>query len=111
MSVWSKWRSFPDPRIGGVLAAPFGPGVYELRLRSSGELLLFGIGGHLALRMTSLLPAPHGRGTRNNGAKREFILANIADVEYRTLVCTSRSAAADVEREMKGKAGIYRFPT
>ena len=28
---WSDWRDFPDPRSFGILVAPFGPGVYEMR--------------------------------------------------------------------------------
>lgn len=28
---WSDWKSFPDPRKGGYLNAPFGSGVYQLR--------------------------------------------------------------------------------
>jgi len=29
-----NWRSFPDPRQGGILVAPFGPGCYELRMQT-----------------------------------------------------------------------------
>lgn len=28
---WSDWKSFPDPRKGEYLIAPFGSGVYQLR--------------------------------------------------------------------------------
>jgi hypothetical protein len=53
---WSAWRPFPDPSKGGILAAPFGPGCYELR--KGKKLVLYGMGGNVAARMTSLLPKP-----------------------------------------------------
>ena len=28
---WSDWKSFPDPRKGEYLIAPFGSGVYQFR--------------------------------------------------------------------------------
>lgn len=31
MPDWSEGRALPDPRNFGILVAPFGPGVYELR--------------------------------------------------------------------------------
>ncbi len=71
---WSTWRSFPDPRKGGYLCAPFGPGVYELRNSSTGESVLSGSGKNLAYRMSSLLPKPHGAGARNNEEKRKHVL-------------------------------------
>lgn len=50
---WSPWRPFPDPRTGGLLQAPFGPGIYELRLAPpDGALVLVGIGANLAARMS-----------------------------------------------------------
>ena len=59
-----------------MLQAPFEAGVYQIRLRPpDGSLILVGIGGHLARRMTSLLPAPLlGAGTRNASDKRSYVL-------------------------------------
>lgn len=70
---WSEWRPFPDPRQGDYLYAPFGPGVYELRHRTSGEVILFGQSGNVAHRMTSLLPRPLGQGHRSNRAKQDYV--------------------------------------
>lgn len=75
MPTWTPWRPFPDPRTGGILHAPIGPGVYDLRRISTREPVLFGIGARCAHRMTSLLPAPFGCGTRNNQNKRKYLLA------------------------------------
>lgn len=110
MGSWSNWKSFPDPRTGGYLSAPLGPGVYQIRNRATGEMALFGHGANCALRMTSLLPEPLGKGGRKNGAKREYILANLPDIEYRCHACSSASDAICVEREVKS-GHAYLFAT
>ncbi len=111
MTNWSEWRSFPDPRQNGILIAPFGAGCYEFRRRDSGELILFGMGGHVAQRLTSLLPRPHGCGTRNNEGKRQYILDHLALIEYRTIPCVSADEARAVENGMKERKGLYLFKT
>ncbi|MFG0293948.1 MAG: hypothetical protein ACF8MJ_12455 [Phycisphaerales bacterium JB050] len=109
---WSRWRPFPHPRSRGVLHAPFGPGVYDLRHKSDKESVLFGIGSRCAQRMSSLVPKPWGCGTRNNSKKREYVACFINDIEYRTMACDTREQAAAVEREIKRDRGHeYRFGT
>lgn len=109
---WSDWSAFPHPEKQGVLHAPFGPGVYDLRRISTKEPILFGIGKRCANRMCSLVPKPWGCGVRNNSAKREYVEENIDDIEYRTMACDSREQAAAVEREIKRDRGHeYRFGT
>ncbi len=108
--TWSPWRTFPDPREQAYLYAPFGPGVYELRNSQTGELVLFGRGQNLAYRMTSLLPKPYGAGTRNNADKRKFVLEHLANIEYRTIACTSYTQAKEKERELR-TTNDYIFPT
>lgn len=76
-------------------------GVYQLRHRSTKQRILFGIANSLAERMRSLLPRPFGIGTRNNLAKREYVLQHIADVEFRTVKCASRAEAIAFENELK----------
>ena len=110
--TWSRWHPFPDPRTHGFLHAPIGPGVYDLRRTSTKQPVLFGIGGRCAQRMSSLLPKPYGEGTRNNEAKRRYVLRHIADIEYRVRPTATRQEAAAIEREIKQKhAKKYRFPT
>ena len=113
MHAWSEWRPFPDPRARDVLIAPFGPGVYEIRHACRDDkLVLFGIGGHVAVRFSSLLPKPYGKGARNNKVKREYCLTHLADLEYRTLATTTRNEAAAIEREIKKTCGSqYLFGT
>lgn len=107
-ATWSRWRPFPDPRRGEDLVAPIGAGCYDLRLRSTGERILFGTGAHLAERMTSLLPAPFGKGTRNNSGKRQCVLDEIADMEYQTITFATKAEAQAFERTLRGLG--YRFP-
>ena len=112
MSEWSKWRPFPDPRQGGYLTAPFGPGVYELHDKGSDRYVLCGIGGCVAYRMCSLLPAPFGRGTRNNQEKRDYVLDHLQEIKYRTVACPSRAEASEIERKLRSdKDRDYIFPT
>lgn len=109
MSSWSKWIPFPDPRKNGYLYAPFGAGVYELRRRSTGRKVLFGKGGNLAFRMSSLLPKPYGCGVRKNKQKREYVLEYIEDIEYRTLPCSSIEEANFEEIKLKKNRDDYLF--
>lgn len=98
MAAWSRWKPFPDPRKGEYLSAPFGPGVYELRRRST--MIRCGKGANCAERMSSLLPKPFGCGTRDNSDLRLYLLQNLAELEYRCLACESKGAAAAIERKL-----------
>src|SRR4051812_24259800 len=111
MGDWSDWCLFPDPTKKGYLWAPIGPGVYELRLRSTGEFICPGESKNVAARMTSLLPASAGgAGTRKRDVKRECILENIGDIEYRTLACETKEEAQRIEKQLKGSGKQYKFP-
>ena len=104
-----KWLPFPDPRKCDFLHAPFGPGAYDLRNRATKELILKGSGGNCASRMCSILPNPLGCGTRKNTHKREYVLANIADIEYRCWAFATKPEALEKEREL-ARSGKYLFP-
>ena len=110
MANWSDWLPFPDPRKGQFLNAPFGAGVYQIRNRVTGEMILFGIGGHCAHRMSSLLPKPLGRGTRSNSQKRQYVLDHLVDMEYRCLACQSRANAVTIEQQIRVECD-YKFAT
>ena len=98
---WSEWRPFPNPMNKEYLVAPFGAGVYQLRNKKVGEFILFGTGGHLAYRMSSLLPKPYGEGTRGNTKKREYVWKHINEVEYRTIAFASKIKAKSYESFVK----------
>ena len=104
---WSKWNAFPDSKQGGYLRAPFGPGVYQLRRRSTGQLVLFGRGKRVAVRMTSLLPKPLGTGTRNNVAKIAYVHEHLVDIEYRTKPCVDEASAKAEERCFDKRAFLF----
>jgi hypothetical protein len=94
--IRTDWKPFPDPTKGDFIVAPFGPGCYELRLMGSGQLVLFASAGHVAYRMCSLHPS--GAGTRNNSKKREYVEADLPQIEYRVIAFASRDEARDFER-------------
>lgn len=107
--TWSDWRPFPDPRKGEDLTSPIGPGCYELRHRRTDELILFGMSSNVAARLSSLLPKPWGCGTRSNSAKRDYVMAALADVDYRTIATTTRLEASLIENSFDRRR--YRFPS
>jgi hypothetical protein len=116
MKTWSNWKPFPSPEncrnievIEG-LALYDGPGVYQIRNKKTGEYILFGIGIRLQERMQSLMPKPYGKGSRNNEYKRQYILDNYQDLQYRTFHTDTREEAADIERAIKQKNN-HRFNT
>lgn len=98
---WSEWRAFPHPSKGEYIYAPLGYGVYHLRRKDTKELVLFGKGKHTAYRMSSLLPPPWGCGTRNNFAKRAYVLKNIDNIEYQTVAFTDEASMDQCEQELK----------
>ncbi|WP_444956937.1 hypothetical protein [Microbulbifer sp. ZKSA002] len=110
MNEWTGWKPFPDPRKNDLLIAPFGPGVYELRNKKTDELILFGSGKNCAFRMSSLLPKPFGCGTRKNAKKREYVLEQLLNIEYKVLACDDIETARKQEKKLKEERS-YLFPT
>lgn len=98
---WSEWKPFPNPEKLEYINAPIGLGVYQLKNKKTGEYVLFGNGKNIAHRMTSLLPKPLGQGTRKNEEKREYVLNNIHNIEYRTVACTNEIEAKKIEDELR----------
>ncbi len=110
MNEWSTWQKFPDPMQKGILHAPFGPGVYELRDSRTKEMIIRGKGKNCAFRMSSLLPRPLGQGTRKNSKKKEFVKNNLSIMEYRVFACSSDSEAIQLERKLNAEQPCL-FPT
>lgn len=61
--------------------------------------------------MSTLLPAPLGEGTRNNDDKRLYVLANITDIEYRTITCKTKAEAKQEQDRLKLSGRKYLFGT
>jgi len=109
--TWSRWRPFPNPRDAGILTAPIGPGLYELRRILDKRLVLIGIGANVAHRMTSLLPSDKGgAGVRNNDRKRNYVARHRNDIEYRTRPTKSRNEVQEIETKCLRKFN-YSFGT
>jgi len=106
-SGWSEWRNFPNPQKKDSICAPFGPGVYQLRNKKTGEFILFGQSKNVAHRMTSLLP--NGSGTRKNTKKSLYVGSNLNDVEYRTIAFKTEDEAKEFETYVKQQE-TYIFP-
>ncbi len=100
---WSQWLPFPDPKNKGILCAPFGSGVYQLRNKKTNKFVLFGQSKNVAKRMTSLLPSPWGAGIRFNSKKRNEVKNNLSDIEYRTMALDDKEDAVDFEKYIKQK--------
>jgi hypothetical protein len=98
---WSTWLRMPKPESLKNIVAPKGPGVYQVQNRITGEKVLFGISGTLQKRMRSLMPAPFGSGTRNNSDKRDYVLENHQDLDYRFCRTATREKAAEIESTLK----------
>lgn len=97
---WTAFSPFPSPLKHEYLNAPIGAGVYELKNIKTQELVYVGEGANTAYRMSSLLPEPYGAGTRNNSKLRDYIFENINDVHYRTIACTDKANAKQIQDEM-----------
>jgi len=100
---WSNWKKTPRPENCRQITGPEGPGVYQIRHKSTKQKVQFGIGIQCRKRMESLFPRPYGVGTRNNEGKRNYILINCKDLEYRTLATIDREGAKLIEDNIKVK--------
>jgi len=98
---WSAWKPMPSPVSCKEIQGPEGPGLYQVRNRLTKELIQFGIGKECKKRMKSLFPKPYGSGTRNNEAKRNYILKNWKALDYRTMATNTREEAAEIENTLK----------
>ncbi len=103
MNSWSQWKPIPSPEQCRNIDAPIGCGVYQVRNKTTKQLIQFGIGVECQKRMKSLFPKPFGVGTRNNEEKRKYILAYWKMLEYRTMATLTREDAALVEANLKNQ--------
>jgi hypothetical protein len=84
---WSEWKTFPAQRRGEHLDAPVGPGLYELRHRSTGEVLGFGQAANVAAALTRhFTPSLWERMIGRNAPDVRY-------VEYRTMSARDKQHA------------------
>lgn len=94
---WDDWK--PMPENCNDIIGPESSGVYQIRNRETGKLILFGNGGKCQERMKSLYT---GNG-RNNKDKVNYVKENWKDLEYRTIETNSKVEAEAVEGLLKAK--------
>ncbi len=98
---WSGWKRFPDAQRGGVVEAPIGPGVYEVRHTVSGRVVAFGHARNVANAITDL---------KVNGGVSPFarlfgrqpLVSQVSELEYRTYAAASRAEAKIAANRLKG---------
>jgi hypothetical protein len=100
---WTEWYRMPESEKCRKILGPKNSGIYQIRNRQTDEFILFGIGKYCQKRMKSLYPAPFGAGKRNNKQKREYVLENWKELEYRTMETGSRLGAKEVEDIIKAE--------
>ena len=52
---WSNWKKFPNVERGEHIEAPIGPGIFEVRNMSTGDLAAFDASGNVANALSALL--------------------------------------------------------
>src|SRR4051812_14745185 len=85
---WSNWKRFPNAARGEHVEAPIGPGIYEVRKVSNGDLAAFDAAANVAHALTARM-----------GGSSSFSLARLfgggrntwqdTELEYRTCPASS----------------------
>lgn len=101
MIRWSNWKKMPAPEICREIEGPEDCGVYQIRNRKTGQFIQFGESQNCRTRMKSFFPKPFGTGTRNNEAKRNYVLENWQQLEYRTCATATKQEAVAIDRKLK----------
>ncbi|WP_315836346.1 hypothetical protein [Bradyrhizobium prioriisuperbiae] len=99
---WTEWKRYPKAARGENIEAPIGPGIYEVRYRSSGALFAFGAVDNLALALSVLQVAP--KSLTSWFARRE---AAPPDLDYRTCATATKADAKTAAERMIGRRETY----
>jgi len=106
VSGWTTWKLFPLAERGEHIQAPIGPGVYEVRQVSTGDLIAFGHSANVAHALSRLAPA-----TPLPFWKRAFLdhatQAPRRDLEYRTCATATKAQARMVAERLLGRRQVY----
>ena len=100
ISIWSDWKRYPRAGRGENIVAPVSPGIYEVRVATSGALHSFGAVDNVAQAL-ALLPV----GSKSWFGRREP--AANSDLEYRTCATSSKADAKAAAERMIGRREIY----
>lgn len=103
INPWTNWKRFPDPQLGGSIEAPIGPGVYEVRRMSTGQLAAFGPATNVAQAMAAL--KLHARPRSWLSIVRSTEPAE--DYEYRIRPTATTAQAKTVANSLRGRRNVF----
>jgi hypothetical protein len=103
IATWGEWKRYPKATLGERLEAPIGPGIYEVIHAESGELFAFGATDNLAEALSSI--SAERKSIASWFSRREA--AKLPDLEYRTCVTATKSAAKIAAERMLGRREAY----
>lgn len=103
---WGMWRAFPNPELGESIAAPIGPGLYEVRHTLTGELVSFGHTNNVARELLALVPDSSLMSWIRFFA-RPPIQFLITELEYRTCPARSLDEARSIADRLTGRREAY----
>jgi hypothetical protein len=108
---WTEWKPFPDPFYGEFIAAPIGPGVYEVCDASTREQIAFGCTYNVAEALTGVLRPATAKRRSFFRRWRSRVLSS--QLEYRTWPTESLGDAKVVVDQILGQreAVWRRFST
>jgi hypothetical protein len=101
VQTWGGWKRFPDAQSGGLVEAPIGPGVYEVRHSLTGRVAAFGHARNVAQALSEL-KVNGGVGTFARLFRKEPLVSRVADLEYRTCAAASRAEARTAAHRLMG---------
>jgi hypothetical protein len=103
---WTSWKKFPNAERGEHVEAPIGPGIYEVRNMSTGDLAAFDASANVAYALSALLRKPPSRRWKKFfGGDRGSWQGN--DLEYRTCAATSLGEAKMMAQCLLGRRQVY----
>ena len=100
---WSDWKRFPRAQRGENIEAPICPGIYEIRVSSTGALFRFGVSENIAHTLSALPAKPGLLRTWLSRGDRSLML----DLEYRTCATTTKAEAKAAAEGMIGRRDVY----
>jgi hypothetical protein len=104
---WTEWKPFPDPYYGEYIAAPIGPGVYEVCDASTREQIAFGCTYNVAEALAAVLKP--GKSRKRSFFRRLRAREQSSPLEYRTWPTDSLSdAKVAVDQILGQREAVWR---
>jgi hypothetical protein len=103
---WTNWKRFPNVERGEHVEAPIGPGIYEVRDMSTGDLVAFDATANVAHAVSALLrKQPLRAWAKLFGIQRSAVRGN--NLEYRTCAASSVTEAKMMAQALLGRRQVY----